>query len=194
MRGLRPVERQMNRVDTAIDGCAEHDRDLRRAPRRDRGRAAYDGRRDADGREQIVTSAEHENRAGARTQDENGIEVEGLVKDFKGGVRAVDGIDLQVAPGEIYGFLGPNGAGKSTTVLVLTTLLPPDLRQGPRRGPRRGHAGRGGARRDRRLAAGVRARPVPDRHRAHAPAERAARPEQGRARTARRGAAWSASG
>ena len=56
---------------------------------------------------------------------ENGIEVEGLVKDFKGGVRAVDGIDLQVAPGEIYGFLGPNGAGKSTTVLILTTLLPP---------------------------------------------------------------------
>ncbi len=56
---------------------------------------------------------------------ENGIEVEGLVKDFKGGVRAVDGIDLQVAPGEIYGFLGPNGAGKSTTVLMLTTLLPP---------------------------------------------------------------------
>jgi ABC-2 type transport system ATP-binding protein len=59
------------------------------------------------------------------TEATNGIEVEGLVKDFKGGVRAVDGIDLQVAPGEIYGFLGPNGAGKSTTVLVLTTLLPP---------------------------------------------------------------------
>jgi len=56
---------------------------------------------------------------------EQGIEVEGLVREFKGGVRAVDGIDLQVAPGEIYGFLGPNGAGKSTTVLVLTTLLPP---------------------------------------------------------------------
>jgi ABC-2 type transport system ATP-binding protein len=56
---------------------------------------------------------------------DNGIEVEGLIRDFKGGVRAVDGIDLQVAPGEIYGFLGPNGAGKSTTVLVLTTLLPP---------------------------------------------------------------------
>jgi ABC-2 type transport system ATP-binding protein len=59
------------------------------------------------------------------TTKDNGIEVEGLVRDFKGGVRAVDGIDLQVAPGEIYGFLGPNGAGKSTTVLVLTTLLPP---------------------------------------------------------------------
>jgi ABC-2 type transport system ATP-binding protein len=56
---------------------------------------------------------------------DNGIEVEGLVRDFKGGVRAVDGIDLRVAPGEIYGFLGPNGAGKSTTVFVLTTLLPP---------------------------------------------------------------------
>jgi ABC-2 type transport system ATP-binding protein len=54
-----------------------------------------------------------------------GIEVEGLAKEFKGGVRAVDGIDLRVEPGEIYGFLGPNGAGKSTTVLMLTTLLPP---------------------------------------------------------------------
>ena len=55
----------------------------------------------------------------------NGIEVEGLAREFKGGVRAVDGIDLRVEPGEIYGFLGPNGAGKSTTVLMLTTLLPP---------------------------------------------------------------------
>jgi ABC-2 type transport system ATP-binding protein len=55
----------------------------------------------------------------------NGIEVEGLVREFKGGVRAVDGVDLSVEPGEIYGFLGPNGAGKSTTVLMLTTLLPP---------------------------------------------------------------------
>jgi ABC-2 type transport system ATP-binding protein len=63
--------------------------------------------------------------SGEAITGENGIEVEGLVRDFKGGVRAVDGIDLRVAPGEIYGFLGPNGAGKSTTVLVLTTLLPP---------------------------------------------------------------------
>src|ERR671929_376894 len=58
------------------------------------------------------------------TQPE-GIEVERLVREFKKGPRAVDGIDLEVAPGEIYGFLGPNGAGKSTTVHVLTTLLPP---------------------------------------------------------------------
>ena len=56
---------------------------------------------------------------------DNGIEVDGLVREFKGGIRAVDGIHFQVKPGEIYGFLGPNGAGKSTTVLMLTTLLPP---------------------------------------------------------------------
>ena len=55
----------------------------------------------------------------------NSIEVQGLVREFKKGPRAVDGIDLRVEPGEIYGFLGPNGAGKSTTVLMLTTLLPP---------------------------------------------------------------------
>jgi len=55
----------------------------------------------------------------------NTIEVEGLVREFKKGPRAVDAIDLHVDAGEIYGFLGPNGAGKSTTVLMLTTLLPP---------------------------------------------------------------------
>ncbi len=52
------------------------------------------------------------------------IFAEGLVKEFKNGPRAVDGIDLRVETGEIYGFLGPNGAGKSTAVLMLTTLLP----------------------------------------------------------------------
>ena len=56
---------------------------------------------------------------------EHGIEADGLVREFKKGPRAVDGIDLVVLPGEIYGFLGPNGAGKSTTVHMLTTLLPP---------------------------------------------------------------------
>jgi ABC-2 type transport system ATP-binding protein len=59
------------------------------------------------------------------TRRSGGIEVESLVREFKNGPRAVDGIDLEVAQGEIYGFLGPNGAGKSTTVLMLTTLLPP---------------------------------------------------------------------
>jgi ABC-2 type transport system ATP-binding protein len=57
--------------------------------------------------------------------DQPAIEVEGLVREFRKGPRAVDGVDLAVATGEIYGFLGPNGAGKSTTVLMLTTLLPP---------------------------------------------------------------------
>src|SRR6476660_3924189 len=54
-----------------------------------------------------------------------GIVVDGLVRTFKGDIHAVDGIDLEVAAGEIYGILGPNGAGKSTTVHMLTTLLPP---------------------------------------------------------------------
>jgi ABC-2 type transport system ATP-binding protein len=53
------------------------------------------------------------------------IEVHQLVREFRKGPRAVDGIDLAVQTGEIYGFLGPNGAGKSTTVHMLTTLLPP---------------------------------------------------------------------
>jgi ABC-2 type transport system ATP-binding protein len=56
---------------------------------------------------------------------DNSIVAIGLVREFKKGPRAVDGIDLHVEPGEIYGFLGPNGAGKSTTVHMLTTLLPP---------------------------------------------------------------------
>jgi ABC-2 type transport system ATP-binding protein len=56
---------------------------------------------------------------------EAAIEATGLVREFKKGPRAVDGIDLRVEPGEVYGFLGPNGAGKSTTVHMLTTLLPP---------------------------------------------------------------------
>jgi ABC-2 type transport system ATP-binding protein len=62
------------------------------------------------------------------TDRREGIEVERLGREFGRGsksVRAVDGIDLRVEPGEVYGFLGPNGAGKSTTVLMLTTLLPP---------------------------------------------------------------------
>jgi ABC-2 type transport system ATP-binding protein len=52
------------------------------------------------------------------------IVVEGLERAFEE-VRAVQGVDLQVEAGEIYGFLGPNGAGKTTTVRMLTTLLLP---------------------------------------------------------------------
>jgi ABC-2 type transport system ATP-binding protein len=53
------------------------------------------------------------------------ISVSGLVKTF-GTTRALDGLDLEVATGEVHGFLGPNGAGKSTTIRVLLGLLRPD--------------------------------------------------------------------
>jgi ABC-2 type transport system ATP-binding protein len=53
------------------------------------------------------------------------ISVSGLVKTF-GSVRALDGLDLSVATGEVHGFLGPNGAGKSTTIRVLLGLLRAD--------------------------------------------------------------------
>ena len=53
------------------------------------------------------------------------IEVTGLERTFEGGIKAVQGVDLEVAAGEIYAFLGPNGAGKTTTVRMLTTLLRP---------------------------------------------------------------------
>ena len=53
------------------------------------------------------------------------IETNGLVKVF-GDNRAVDGVDLAVPPGTVYGVLGPNGAGKTTTVRMLATLLRPD--------------------------------------------------------------------
>lgn len=55
---------------------------------------------------------------------EPAVFAEGLTRQF-GTVRAVDGVDLAVSRGEIYGFLGPNGAGKSTCVRILTTLLLP---------------------------------------------------------------------
>ena len=57
------------------------------------------------------------------------VMTEDLKKYFpskKGAVKAVDGVDLSVLPGEIFGFLGPNGAGKTTTLRMLTTLIPPD--------------------------------------------------------------------
>ncbi|HEX2468863.1 MAG TPA: ATP-binding cassette domain-containing protein [Solirubrobacterales bacterium] len=58
------------------------------------------------------------------------IEAKALERTFSGGVRAVAGVDLEVAEGQIYAFLGPNGAGKTTTVRMLTTLLRPTAGEG----------------------------------------------------------------
>ena len=52
------------------------------------------------------------------------VEIHGLRRLF-GDFAAVDGIDLNVEPGEVFGLLGPNGAGKTTTIKMLVTLLPP---------------------------------------------------------------------
>ena len=56
--------------------------------------------------------------------DNYAIRTKGLARNF-GNVRAVDGVDLAVHSGEIYGFLGPNGAGKTTVIRMLITLLAP---------------------------------------------------------------------
>ena len=53
------------------------------------------------------------------------IDVQGLSKSF-GGTRVVDGFDMAVPPGKIYGFLGPNGSGKTTTIRMMCGLLKPD--------------------------------------------------------------------
>lgn len=53
------------------------------------------------------------------------IRADGLVKDY-GSTRALDGVDLEVRRGEIFGFLGPNGAGKTTTIRILLNLLRPN--------------------------------------------------------------------
>src|SRR5215210_7966931 len=53
------------------------------------------------------------------------IQTIGLTKDYPGGVRAVDGLNLSVRRGEIFGLLGPNGAGKTTTAGMLATRVIP---------------------------------------------------------------------
>ena len=75
--------------------------------------------------------------------NELAVSAHGLVKTF-GDLRAVDGIDLEVRRGEVFGVLGPNGAGKTTMLKMLATLLPDrrrprrDLRRRRRRRPARG--------------------------------------------------------
>ncbi len=61
-----------------------------------------------------------------KNQNTFAIEVNNLVKTYKGGIKALDGLTFNIRSGSIYGLLGPNGAGKSTTVKILTTLSKPD--------------------------------------------------------------------
>ncbi len=61
----------------------------------------------------------------SRRRSDFAVEAVGLTKTF-GATRAVDGVDLVIPAGSVYGFLGPNGAGKTTTIRILATLLRPD--------------------------------------------------------------------
>ncbi len=87
------------------------------------------------------------------------IEAHDLIKTYPGGVTALDGMAVTVAPGTVFGLLGPNGAGKSTTVKILTTLARPDSGTAPGRRPRRAAPPRPGAPRDRGGGAALRRRP-----------------------------------
>ncbi len=62
---------------------------------------------------------------GSSGMPEAAVRLQGLVKVYKGGRRALDGVDLEIPPGEIFGLIGPNGAGKSTAIRILATLLKP---------------------------------------------------------------------
>jgi ABC-2 type transport system ATP-binding protein len=68
------------------------------------------------------TAPSHPRRVTTTSPTTPAVRTEGLVKTF-GGRRAVDGVDLEVAPGEVFGVLGPNGAGKTTVLRMLATLL-----------------------------------------------------------------------
>ena len=55
------------------------------------------------------------------------IQFENVTKTYAGGkVKAVDGLDMKIEEGKVFGFIGPNGAGKTTTIKLLTGILSPD--------------------------------------------------------------------
>src|SRR6185503_4125690 len=65
-------------------------------------------------------------RVGGCVVGEPVIAVENVAKQFRGGIRALDGLTLAIPAGTIYGLLGPNGAGKTTLIRIMATLLRPD--------------------------------------------------------------------
>ena len=109
------------------------------------------------------------------------ITAESLHRDF-GELHAVDGVDLEVPGGQIFGFLGPNGAGKSTLVKILTTILNATSGRATVAGYDVAAAGRQGARGDRRRPPGRRPRPPDD----GAGAAHAAEPSSSERRATRR--------
>jgi len=76
--------------------------------------------------ERSVDGSTSRSTAGSVSPTGAAVVVDSLVKTFKGGVRALDGVSFEIPTGTVLGLLGPNGAGKTTAVHVLTTLLRPD--------------------------------------------------------------------
>ena len=103
------------------------------------------------------------------------IETNGLTKSF-GETRALDGVDLPIRRGSVYGLLGPNGAGKTTTIRMLTTLLKPTSGTAIGARPRRGARGRGGPAEGQPHRAVRLRRRGPHRAREPGPGQPAARP------------------
>ena len=93
------------------------------------------------------------------------VEVRGLVKRY-GELVAVDGVDLTVQPGDVYGYLGPNGAGKTTSLRMMLGLIRPTRGHGARCSAATRRRGVARARGRRRLRRGAALLPLPDRPRA----------------------------
>src|SRR3954466_7532348 len=75
----------------------------------------------------------------ATTENDWAIDLKDVAKVYKGKVHALQGIEMRVRRGEVFGLLGPNGAGKSTLVKIMMTVIPPTRADGPLLGQPVGH-------------------------------------------------------